>query len=1456
MKMMTKILGMMMLFTALPAWSATITVSVKIPKPSVWQDGSGFTHVRIPGFVNAGHAGAPELPVGFEQVLIPPGQRVLSVKALPAKSLNLGKVTRVYPKQAPWPLSWGKPPFTPADESVYSRTDSFPGQMVEQQQLQHLRGFVILPVLVHPVIYKPGSGELAYVPEMKVVIRTSMDTSNRIQKNYRGLPSDFDLVRNLVSNPDELAAYGLRTRTDRDTHRYLIITNQSLSACAGPYNLQALADDKASRGLSPLIATTQDITSQYPGADDAEKVRNFIEDKYQNDATEYVLLVGDADLEVVGGETQAPIVPVRGLCCYLDGLGTEYNIPSDLYYAALDGDFNANGNSCWGEQDDNTDLLPEVFVGRVPADNCTEVRNFVRKTLAYQNSNGDWLRNVYMVGEWLWDNGGDHEFGIDFLTDVQNSSMADGYDTLGFSESDFYQVTVMDDKFEDGPDCDNQPSPCWSAQDMLDVLNGGNHIINHLGHSYTNYNMRLYCDDISSGLTNDLPFFDYSQGCYPAAFDNRTDSSYNYQVFDQDSFVEYLLLGAHGAFAAVMNTRYGLGWSSNYFQRFFWDAAFRENIDQLGPMQAYSQEKMSSGVWTDGGIQWVYYVANLFGDPELAIHGILPMQGPYLIYFDHEITSDGTSFVPALPGQHVVMPITVKNNGADAATTITANVHSSNPLVNITQDTPVFSDIAASENGRSSSHVEFDISPEAKNGDRIEFSLDWTASGEYSGSFAFPVVVQSPHLLHIAQMVDDSIAACDTDGIADAQEASTFSVSIENQGSIDASGVVVSLSAPDCDISGPVSLGVIPAGSTSTADFTVTPSLDIDCPAINWPFTVSVQSAELPQAEVSSFTETLNADLIQSDFSDDMEGAAPNGWSHSASIGSDDWGYTNTSSHSPTHAWYTADISSKSDKYLLTPSLSIGGAAQMTFWHRMQSEANYDGGIVEISVNGGDFQDLGAYITQNGYNDTINEYTDSVLAGRAAWAGSISWQQVTVDLSSFGPAEVVIRFRFASDASVNVTGWWIDDLVIQAQTPICQQLACIQAPVADAGPDQNVESGDLVQLDGSASHDPNGGNIQLVWSQESGPAVDLSNPLVTMPTFTAPVVEGSADLVFNLQVSNGTVSSSDSVTVTVYNCDDSNRCTTDSFSGESCSHTVLADCTPCGQDGACINGSCAEPDQNGQILCDDGDACTTVDTCQAGVCTGGEPIECQAGDDCHGAVCNPQSGQCEYPVLEDGTACDDQDECTQGDTCQAGQCESGQPVVCQASDQCHEAGQCDPQTGVCSDPQKQDGTTCDDHDACTTTDTCQAGVCTGGDAIECEAPDDCHEAVCDPQSGQCEQSALQDGTACDDQDKCTQGDTCQAGQCESGQPVVCQASDECHEAGECDPQNGTCSNPQKQDGTSCDDGDGTCQAGICTPNASSGCNCSTEGDRKSSGLLILLFGLVLALPRRMKKSRS
>ena len=165
-------------------------------------------------------------------------------------------------------------------------------------------------------------------------------------------------------------------------------------------------------------------------------------------------------------------------------------------------------------------------------------------------------------------------------------------------------------------------------------------------------------------------------------------------------------------------------------------------------------------------------------------------------------------------------------------------------------------------------------------------------------------------------------------------------------------------------------------------------------------------------------------------------------------------------------------------------------------------------------------------------------------------------------------------------------------------------------------------------------------------------------------------------------------------------CDDDNPCTKDT----------------CHRKSGKKRGTCAfkpRDTRHGQpIVCDDGNACTQSDSCQAGSCTGTNPVACAASDQCHVAgTCDPATGACSDPAAADGTACDDTDACTRSDSCQLGACMGADAVVCLASDQCHVAGTCDPASGACSDPAAPDGTACTDTVTCSGADVCDAGVC-------------------------------------------------------------------------------------------------------------------------------------------------
>ena len=89
------------------------------------------------------------------------------------------------------------------------------------------------------------------------------------------------------------------------------------------------------------------------------------------------------------------------------------------------------------------------------------------------------------------------------------------------------------------------------------------------------------------------------------------------------------------------------------------------------------------------------------------------------------------------------------------------------------------------------------------------------------------------------------------------------------------------------------------------------------------------------------------------------------------------------------------------------------------------------------------------------------------------------------------------------------------------------------APTADAGPDQTVDTGAVVSLDGSGSSDPEGDTLTFSWSfqvRPSGSKASLSNETAEDPSFT---VDIAGQYVVQLEVNDGSETSSPaSVTIT------------------------------------------------------------------------------------------------------------------------------------------------------------------------------------------------------------------------------------------------------------------------------------------------------------------------------------
>jgi len=243
-------------------------------------------------------------------------------------------------------------------------------------------------------------------------------------------------------------------------------------------------------------------------------------------------------------------------------------------------------------------------------------------------------------------------------------------------------------------------------------------------------------------------------------------------------------------------------------------------------------------------------------------------------------------------------------------------------------------------------------------------------------------------------------------------------------------------------------------------------------------------------------------------------------------------------------------------------------------------------------------------------------------------------------------------------------------------------------------------------------------------------------------------------------------------------CDDGDPCTIDTCVAGACVHTPV-DCSALDDQcllGVCVDGTCEAQAANEGLGCDDDNACTTNDTCVAGVCTGGPALVCDDANECTSDTCDPVSG-CVYTPLT-GTPCDGGvGTCLDGTCCSPG-------GACSVDDDCCTEGEtC--VGGTCQTPCVGGGTCSDDTDCCGE-ETCVAGICslaicegrTCGNFLACTDDPEC---LCFVEVG--------GAGVCGNGFQCQCGVTCQTCEtsAECGAGSVCVVNSCCGAGGVCIP---------------------------------------------------------------------
>jgi hypothetical protein len=538
--------------------------------------------------------GLPLLPVMTAKILIPQGHDVKTINIVPGKKKTLEGKYMIEYAEPQMPMGSDETVETQPNKQVYSSSSPFPGKLYSVVSTQSLSGYKILVLNLFPVEYIPASGKVSYYERMKViVVNVPSGPPLTRRAKCRKLAQDNKRVKSLVDNPSEVTTYKAEVSPMGGLYEYVIITNNEMTGA-----FQTLANWKASRGCTTYVETIENIEATYSGSDLQEKIRNFIDYAYHNWGTVNVLLGGDAD------DPDGDPIPYRGVYGQVltstVGWVFDEDIPCDMYYGALDGNWDNDGDGIYGEgngrgnregtgkKGEEADFWAEVYIGRIPADNAAEAYNQIDKIIAYESSLP--TKSALLAGRQMDDY---PTYGGDYKDEVYTYFPSDWTPTMLYNKDGTY-----------------------SQGELINEMNSGNHhVVNYAGHANPS-DMGLTNDQIG-GLFNTSYFLAYSQGCNACGFDWLED----------DCAGEHFTVenGNGGAFAYIGNTRYGFyryestDGSSQQYDKEFFDAIFNESITNIGEALQDSKEDLQGSVGAIGSMRWCYFTLNLLGDPQMPI---------------------------------------------------------------------------------------------------------------------------------------------------------------------------------------------------------------------------------------------------------------------------------------------------------------------------------------------------------------------------------------------------------------------------------------------------------------------------------------------------------------------------------------------------------------------------------------------------------------------------------------------------------------------------------------------------------------------------------------------------------------------------------------------------------------------------------------------------------------------
>ena len=620
--------GLLSLLTCLLGVAAPVTgagaesIQVDLPRhgETSWSEG----RFVAPGARVLRDMDRPELPVRRVEVLIPRDRVVSSVRYATDAPRSLGLLPdakvfagEVVPGQETMEIRL-------FDQQAVDQAGMYPPVAARLSSDQFLHGYHLVGIEYYPVRQNVKTGEFLVVDGGRLEIELEARRDGRViadrERHVPGWREEIARrVASRVSNPEAVAAYALpeavvakptEAASIRKTPslttspvRFLIVTSAAL---AGEF--QRLADHRDALGLPALVVTVEDILANYrQGLDLAETIRIFVNDAYSKWGVDYLLLAGDSG-----------VLPPRYVRSTFYPAGGFTDIPADLYFGGLDGNWNEDGDFTFGEPfvsgvdlGDFVDFTPEVAFGRAPVSNLAQAQTFVDKVLEYEMpSNVGYQAEALFASEVLFPQ--DWEFGEAIQLDgavfsediVGNILPCDPYgswiDVRQYQNETAYPGSVAETK----------------AGILSTLSSGVTGLFDHIGHGFF-FNMSVGDDNIvvadADALTNAPNYFTlYALNCSSAAF-------------DFNCLLERFVQNPNGgSVASIGACRAAFPNSANGYQQEFFEAIICDGFNRLGDAMNESRLPFTANTFWNTPDRWTHFTYTLLGDPSMPMWATMP----------------------------------------------------------------------------------------------------------------------------------------------------------------------------------------------------------------------------------------------------------------------------------------------------------------------------------------------------------------------------------------------------------------------------------------------------------------------------------------------------------------------------------------------------------------------------------------------------------------------------------------------------------------------------------------------------------------------------------------------------------------------------------------------------------------------------------------------------------------